>query len=152
MSPTSKQIDAYLRDHALPTIARAGYMVQGVFAVKEDDVPFVYTVGLSTRGWPELVLVGLDCQDGGWMVNRIVEHFENTRTAPVVGDMPDFFGKTYPFRLRECTTRDPGFPLSVAREIYPDVTALQVLVPDDQHRYPGDEGCEFVWQKVLAAP
>lgn len=48
------QYDAWLRE----TIRGCGWALQAVLADDEDGPPFVYTVGLSGFGHPELVLFG----------------------------------------------------------------------------------------------
>lgn len=147
----SPRFDAYLAEHVLPTIESAGFAVQGVFATTEGHSSFCYTVGLTVRGWPELIVLG-PTDVGHPLLNRIVEYLDGIGEVPTAGDLPDFMETGYRLRLRACTTRG-DFPFSIAHALYPDVVGLQVLMPDDQHRYPGEDGaCSLTWQKVLAAP
>lgn len=146
------KLAAYVADRVIPTIASAGFAVQGVFPTDDDDGPsFCYTVGLTARGWPELIVLG-PIDVGHPLLNRVVEYLDSGE-RPVPGDLPDFMDTGYRLRLRACTTRDDDFRFSIAHVLYDDVIGMQVLMPDDQHRYPGEDGaCALTWQKVLDEP
>lgn len=142
MSDRELRMLAYL-DNCRRIIAEHGWMVQGVFPTETSPgFSFAYTAGLSVAGLPELVVVGLPLQGG------IVETFLNAlaRRAlaeePRVGDRwtvdenPDIAWEFAP--VSEAWTREN---VTLPGRLYPftEVTALQVLWPDDAGNYPNQE-------------
>lgn len=142
-----------IETRVLPMIEAEGFMVQGVFAVAPGDSSFAYTVGLTARGWCEMILLG-NIEQAHIILTEIVHHYDKAGGEPLPGDLPDIFDTGYILRLRACSVRDPDMPFSMARRIYGnEVRGLQVLMPDDKHRYPGeDKACSLTWQKLVAAP
>jgi hypothetical protein len=136
-------------------ISRSGQHVVSVWAT--DDSPpefqeFVYTIGNHQAGLPELVLIG-DCDD---LYVRIVN---------IIGKMQRDRGEA----LQHGEVIDFGAPLSAlivdagrrGREEYAvqagvfygtDIFEVrQILLPDENGRYPGDPECLPPWceQPVL---
>lgn len=116
-----------------------GHAVQGVVGVEEGDVDFAYTVGLAAQGLPELVISGVDASNAAHLLNDIIENnLDDIRARR------DFVANEYTLRLRPA----PRAEANVARAMYgPGVEVLQIIWPDEQHRYPGDEG--FVGRQEL---
>lgn len=72
------------------TIARVGWMIQGVFST-DDAPPFAYTIGLSQFNLPELLLVGLNGHTAAGILNPIAEKMKVDKEAIKVGPTPSGF-------------------------------------------------------------
>jgi hypothetical protein len=150
--PKNERYNAYLRDDLLPTISKSGYAIQGVFAVEDGHSSFCYTVGLSMREWPELIILGI-IDLGEVALRRVVAHFINAGTEPAPGDY-QIFNEKHLVRLRACDPFTEEWPLNVAGSFAgrENLRALQVLIPDDHGRYPGEDGASGLsWQKLIPA-
>lgn len=118
------------------TIAEHGWMIQGVFPTEHyPGVEFAYTVGLAAAGLPELVISGLPLNLVGTLLNDAAQHTLTTELHP--GDVLDGIASV-PFRVIDA----PAAEVNLSRRFYgaDKVRALQLLWPDDQGNYPGDEG------------
>lgn len=127
-------LDAY-DQHCVELIAEHGWMVQGVFPTKYDtEAPFAYTVGLTVAGLPELVISGLPADLAQQLLNSAAKASLGTRLHP--GQILDNIASV-PFRIVEA----PTAAVNMARHLYPgrEVRALQLVWPDKDGNYPGDE-------------
>lgn len=136
-------------------IDRHGHACQGVLATEEGHSSFIYTVGLSKRGWPELIMLfpASDIDGAHWILNRVVELLGDEK--PHDGQLlPDLADTGYRLRLRACKALGHDYPLTFAGWYGGrDISALQVLCPDDEHRYPGEPGAtDKTWQALLPEP
>jgi hypothetical protein len=123
-------------------IDRFGWMVQGVFPTKNDlladpanSFPFAYTVGLTARRLPELIVAGLP-QD-------VAMEILNNAASRVVTDGFVLTGENYDDILEGYACRfvpTDTARLSVARRLYLNVVAMQLLWPDNAARFPGEPG------------
>ena len=110
--------------------------------------PFTYTVGLTDMGWPELIVAGINPQIGTLLINRIVAHYLEIGVVPadgveLSGDTLDF---TYPTRLKQ---RNDAVNTHMFQAVYrqervegPAPTALQIIFPDEDGRFPSDPGVD----------
>lgn len=113
-------------------IEEHGWMVQAVFPTEnEPGVPFAYTVGLTAKGLPELVIAGLPHQVAGDLLNTAAQAsldkpFEAGQTVDTLA--------TVPFRVVPAELAE----VNVARDLYGDdkVTALQLVWPDRNGAVP----------------
>lgn len=127
---------AGVRTGTLATIEKSGWMIQYVEAGDDGlaEPSFAYTVGLTGRGHPELLIAGLDPPTSARVLNTV---------ARSAGDVPLNPG----LRL----DNPPGCPLEVVRvdapgeillaaaQLYgPGVEALQLVYPDDDGGWPWD--------------
>ncbi len=129
------RLDAYDRQ-SLATINEHGWMLQAVFGTDDDPcAPFVYTVGLTVAGLPELIIAGLPDQTAGWLLNTAAKRSLGVEIK--AGDVIDDIA-TVPFRVIDA----PSAEVNLARHLYglSRVTALQLVWPDDKGHYPGDPG------------
>ena len=130
------RLDTYLRDTVLPTIAKHGWMIQGVFPREGDiDVPFAYTVGLTEAGLPELVIAGLGWPDAGHILNDAARRHTADEILP--GATVDGVASV-PFRA----VAAPLAEVNMARNLYgaDRVRAVQLVWPDAGGAYPGEPG------------
>lgn len=131
-------------------VERDGWSYIAVFAAVGDEpsAPFGYTIGLRGLDHPDFLITGVGHVMGhailGGLVDRVKagERFED-------GQEVDEVLVGYKVRMR--SVPKPGYPLNMARAYYDDdVTALQVVWPDADHRFPGDEGYDDTVPQPLA--
>jgi Domain of unknown function (DUF4262) len=125
-----------------------GFTIIGVFPREDNGTcPFVYTVGLTSKGLPELILaLGADLRFLSTFMNYIVEKvLENP-----VADIIDCDG--HDIALVPLTVPHLDYPLSFAHRVYGDEVAVrQVLVSDDNGHFPShDDFDPEILQPVLA--
>lgn len=113
-------------------IAEHGWMVQGVFPTTVGEVGFSYTVGMTPAGLPELLIAGLNFSNSGVLLNLAVErHLKQEIEA---GDVLDSIANVA-FRVVPA----PAAKLGVAKALYGQVRALQLVWPAENGSYPGDK-------------
>lgn len=132
---TDEQMQAYLRK-CRRLIEDHGHMVQAVFPTTAT-LSLAYTVGLSLKQQPELVVIGLSPQIATAFLNQVADRIQRD---------PSLFHKDIlgvaksPLRLRgvpvaavvkHCVLFRPLLPTPPAR-------ILQVTWPDLQGHFPGD--------------
>jgi hypothetical protein len=120
-------------------IAATGQSVIGVFG---DGISptFSYTIGRTDRGKPELIAVGLPPATAQAIFNSINDGMEPETVGEVIEGVANF-----PLRLGAVSDAaiDEYMVQAVARQervAGPRPAALQVVYPDPEGRYPGDEG------------
>lgn len=118
-----------------------GHAVQGVFGT-ETDPSFGYTIGLQDAGWPELIIVGLGYPNSGILLNDVVAHYRKLERAPAAGDVLTELGN-WPLAVAPCGSAAVGEYLCRAgyraeRRGMPAPTALQLIYPDREGRWPTD--------------
>lgn len=144
----SPPVTDYL-DRVTETINTHGWAVQGVLpnVGDSDPVPFCYTVGLTGFGHPEIIVCGLDPENAGIVLlndlgervraGRAFSHGEVPRNLLAGGYDPILITVTDLSRL------------AIARRIYTEITALQLVLPDKANRMPWHAGYDMDWQPVL---
>ncbi len=124
-------------------IKRVGWSAVGVFAAEGDEPswPFCYTIGFREHDHPEMIVVGLDTDLSHPILHGLYERvaagerFETgQRDAKVL--------EGYDVEFREMPV--DGRPLNMARAYYgvDELPALQVLWPDQNGFFPGQEECD----------
>lgn len=118
-------------------IERSGFAVQEVLAPTFLEPGFAYTVGLSMRGVPELILFGADGPGPilDTLGRRLLENPRSIRASMVVRDA---VGDGHPVRIDRVLPRwrhQFGKAISMlAGSAHAEV--LQVVVADHEHRWP----------------
>lgn len=115
-----------------------GFAVQGVFPSEDDPKGegFCYTVGLSGKQHPELLIRSLGASVSAEILNGLGQRLLAGEVLPVGVPIPGVLDDGYDVILVYAATRDLG----VARTLFPGVTALQVVWPDSEHRFPWNIG------------
>lgn len=113
-----------------------GVAIQGVMATEDDPdvIPFAYTVGRTRKGFPELVIYGLNMQTSQTLLNDLHKREVEFKHKEIVDDLI----KDYPAMIIDVTKEHE---CNMAINIYGDlVTVQQVVFPDAEGRWPWDEG------------
>lgn len=115
-----------------------GWAVQGVL---DDDAPFAYTVGLASRDLPELWIGGMPHRQAQALLNDLASVAVDEGGYVDGAEVRGRADWSVPLRLRGPVSPDAA-QVGVARALQPgrDVTVFQVLWPDTDGRYPGDDG------------
>lgn len=119
-------------DHLRDMIGGHGWAVQGV---ERDRIhpPWAYTVGLTPRGRPELVVTGLPVSRASRLLNDVAAHVLHA-AAPAAGEQIALQGGPV---IEIVEVAEPAAHLQVAIELYgPGVRALQVVHADDRGHWP----------------
>lgn len=134
----------------LDTIAKHGWMVQGVFGDAPNQT-FAYTVGLAGQNKPELIMTGVAPSTAAGLLN------DTAQREFQAGDLVAGVVDGYP--LYALQVLDSSTHLTLVNRIYanPDgspVAALQLVWPDDQARFPWNTGYELSpeYQELLGTP
>jgi hypothetical protein len=122
------------RDHTQGLIDRFGWAVVGV----EDDgihPPVAYTLGLTPRGRPELVVTGLPLPRATWLLNAMASYVLDT-AVPRPGESVLVEGGPL---MEVVRVAEPSAHLFAAVEFYgPGIQALQLVYADDGGNWPWD--------------
>lgn len=135
---TQPQLDAYLIK-LTDLIEKHGWAVQGVFPTQDDPdhMAFSYTVGLTEKDKPELYLDTLGPNQGTAILNACAQAVADG-IVPLHGDTLDV-EFSVPFRWHgPISSREAE--MNMCHRLYVEIEAWQVLWPDTEGKYPGDEG------------
>lgn len=146
-----EDVEEKLKEHS--------FLIQGVFSTGGGP-SFAYTVGLTRRGLPELIVGDFGMEDMGHLLNYLAEIItaEDFRKGYILPSIAE--GKR-PLKLREVDPANRDWPLSTAMNVFEGqfeghVRACQVLlacchVPGhdfancdrqgDEHSYPDEHDC-----------
>jgi hypothetical protein len=119
-------------DHMQGLIDQFGWAVVGV----ERDgsyPPFAYTLGLTPRGRPELVVTGLAPPRATWLLNAVAPYVLDT-AVPRPGEQVLLEGGP---QMEVVSVAEPTAHLLVAVEFYgAGIQALQLVYADKRGRWP----------------
>jgi len=102
----------------------------------DDDIPFSYTVGLSTLGFPEVITYGLPQRVAQACLNCVGQQVSTGR-PPRVGAMVDRVFQGFRGYLLDVTDT---YDLVVVGQVYPEIVAAQLIWPDQHGRFPWQPG------------
>ena len=123
-------------DHMQGLIDRFGWAVVGI---EDDQVhpPWAYTLGLTPRGRPELVVTGLPLPHATWLLNTVASYMLDD-AVPLPGDEVLVEGGPL---MEVVRVTEPTAHLVTAVELYgPEIQALQLVYADDRGHWPWDAG------------
>ena len=128
----------YLKTVVLPTIDRHGWMVQAVGGSRLY-APFAYTVGLTAKGLPDLVVTGVRDQPAAVLLNAVATELVAHGRRVRHGDSLDLTG-TGP-RLELVELPQPDAHLFFAVDVYgAAVRGLQLVWADEGGTWPWERG------------
>lgn len=117
-------------------IDRYGWAVQ---VVERDRIhpPWAYTVGLTERGQPELVVTGMPLGRAGELLNDMAAHVLHDAAPPPGEQIPLRGGPL----VEIVTVAEPSAHLVIAVDFYgPGIRALQFVHADDRGHWPWETG------------
>jgi Domain of unknown function (DUF4262) len=121
-------------DHMRDLIARYGWAVQGVNRDRLHP-PWAYTVGLTPRGLPELVVTGMQVTHATCLLNEIASHALHAE-FPQPGEQIPLVGGPL---IEIVKVVEPSAHLNLAVSLYgPQIRALQIVHADDRDHWPWD--------------
>lgn len=132
-------------DRHLRNIATTGWSVQVVFPDVATATPYVgYTIGLCSKGLPELVVLGLRLDVAAPILSAIARQIIADPSKACDGALVEE-AASVPLRFRQMD-HATGRELAVFSKAYADMvhatdSFLQVLLPDEAGIFPGDPGC-----------
>lgn len=125
-------------------IAESQWVVMNIFPTEQDPgTMFHYTVGLSQYGLPELEMTGLPPEVAGSILNglgqQMLDSEAYTHGQRLAGHLSD--GKFDLVLIEADNIHHDEYPTAMARLLYgEDIKVLQAVWPDDENRFPWDEG------------
>jgi uncharacterized protein DUF4262 len=128
----------------MSNIERVGWMAIGVMPTIDDPLhtPFTYSIGCYGHdGHPEFIVLGLNPSLAHVLLDGLCRRVAaGERFAD--GEADDKVLEGYPVRFKALPP--DGTPLNWARNYYgvEELPALQIVWPDKEGRFPGEEGCE----------
>jgi hypothetical protein len=143
--PDPRRLDE-IRDDLAETIARRGYEVVNVFGDAEIG-GYSYTVGLTDRGLPELIMVGFQTSLMQGLLRDSVPKADNLRDGDVLTGVA-----TVPLGLRRIPQEAADRFLLMAHTHYGrSVEAIQLVIPDAAGRFPWQPGCDPLYIRYQSA-
>lgn len=133
-----------------------GFTLIGVFDDVGNDPSFVYSIGLTEMGWPELLLIGdINPMFLEIIMTEVVDHFRKVGSV-VPGDIGGIITGGYDLRVIEVDSAVAGAKYGCqVKNFYPgrDIKFMQVLWPDKAGVFPNEEGYDNERpQPVVPAP
>jgi hypothetical protein len=123
-------------EHVLEIITRTRWFVQQIQGDRLHP-PWVYTVGLTAYGLPELVVTGMRLPEATSLVNEVTGHVLHAGPLAPGEQVPLDGGPLVEF----VTVVEPTAHLNVALNLYgPQIRALQIVHADDRGHWPWDRG------------
>jgi hypothetical protein len=147
LSTREKQEEAWRHD-----VARNEWVALHVPAADGGSPAHQYTVGLTERGLPEVVVYGLRLKTGMLVLDDLAGRLLDGVEAPDGVDVPDLLPDVAGTQLWDVSWLQD--PLDAASRLYGDrVRARQLVVPDGAGRPPWDDDYETPHlQPVLFVP
>ncbi len=127
-------VDDYL-DVLRDIIADHGWAVQ---FVEDGSRPFAYTVGLSGRGLPELLVTGLQPRTSARLLNSIAHYIADEGMVVQPAEHIDYQGE-YLLEVVEVEHPDVHLTFAVRLRDGP-IRAFQLVWTDDARHWPWDRG------------
>lgn len=133
------KLGLHLLDQVLPAIRKNGWVVQAMVDPEDDPgMQYALTVGLTEAGLPELVISGWPPEQSARLLNGFARlHLDREIRAGAEVVAPPAL---VPFRA----VAAPGALGGPAITLYGrNATFLQLVWPDKDGAYPGDEGWTY---------
>lgn len=130
-------VNAKIRRH----IDKHGWAILGVFPTEKDPGPwFTYTIGLTGKGLPELIMVGLSNGQAAPLLNDAAEQLVKGELQ--IGEPIGTLLQDLPAMLIEVDAKGmEKHPLNAAKAQYGEqIRALQLVWPDESGLFPWQEG------------
>lgn len=140
-SPEWKKRRAAYMVQLMANIEKHGWVLQGVLG----EMPFAYTVGMTDRALPELLISGLPMDLAHSLLSHIVAIHSEITVQP--GKMLHLDGPRF------LPIEAPLAEVGIADEVYQkNVDVIQLIWPDDEGRWPGDPDVDQRWTQEVFGP
>lgn len=129
--------DEELLERVRSDIQEYGCHIVWVFDDNNETSPFAYTVGLTEKGQPEVVVCGVPAELGAHICNEIYHKAVDEGLELTAGVTLDNLVEGFPGILCDVSSEHEA---NQARNYYrnDDVRVLQFVLPDLQGNYPWD--------------
>lgn len=153
MNDKLDELDHKMLEHILDY----GWSDISVFPTKESPgLPFNYTVGLTLSGHPELIIMGMDNQQMHGVLSSACQAIMNG----TVFESGSYVATNVVLQQHRVAfvavtdVRNDEFPLTMAERMYHEFSALQLVWPDSDGRFPWDEDFAEMYRdrQVLLGP
>lgn len=139
----------YIAKKQMDDIIAKGHQVMCIFPTEESIAEggashyFFYTVGRTVKERPELLLTGpLDNRVAGWVLNEAARMDDTEPFTPGMEIPANVLLNQYPVRIVEANPE--AAEMNQALDLFgDDVTALQIIWPDMEGRFPGEPDFAF---------
>ena len=146
-------VEASLRE----MIANTGFAMIGVMAESKEKPTFVYTVGMASKGLPELCMIGVQMMTAQSIIGAMAKHFiDGKLNLANLGHKQDAYANVpmLPKRVYPHTEDQLNHFAWVPKfvddpEDLENIVFVQVVVPDRYGHFPGDEGYYIPSQTLL---
>lgn len=137
---STEELDKRLMDN----IIKNGHQVNFIFPRPGDEGhQFWYSVGRSMKDRPELLITGpIQPEVGHWIINEAAKMDDTEPLQPGQEIPADTLLGGYPVRIVAVDPREAEM-YDAIRCFGEDITALQIVWPDMDGRFPGEEGFLF---------
>jgi hypothetical protein len=139
-------------DNLEENIARTGRSVIGVFPTEDEpdrNPPngwFQYSIGNTLKGYPELLVIGF--HDNGWLINMVSKRMIENKWTPPDGEKIDLGGKYPILAVHASPLVKERFTIQAGEYLCRHYDVIQLVVPDQRGRFPGEKGCAEPYSKV----
>lgn len=146
-TPTSEAIKAY-HEHVDRLIDEHGWAVLAVLPDIEQRQPgFSYTVGLTARSHPELLVFAMAADDARLVLNRLARKVLDG-TVPLHTRLPEVLEGYDPVLVSAATERAHAFVMGATYRYGEAVTVLQLVLPDSNNKLPWETGYDAAMARV----
>lgn len=142
--------DGFFRLH-LQIEANIAAHGQHLLGVMDGGEPFLYTIGNHARGLPELLAVGVDPSVFAGVLNHLGRMQRARGRAFEDGEILDLGGR-FPVKAVMCGPAGiEDYAIQAGVHYGEGVEVAQILVPDEEGRFPDEEGCRepYASQPIL---
>lgn len=126
-------------------IEKYGFTLVGVFDPEGNEPGFVYTIGLTERGWPEVIMIGnIHPMIAEQFLSEMIANWGKAEKV-IMGDNLDLIQfqdkSVHPIRVIDVNQNKAEQKYACrAKHLYPDrdVKYVQALIPDRFGRFPDE--------------
>jgi hypothetical protein len=128
-------------------IKREGRSIVAVFVAEEDDgPPFSYTIGNHLKGLPELLVIGTA---QGVFLNTLSHLMIAAGHGFEDGETVRMLGSKEVKLIRASAAAREEYTIQAGEHFgHQNYSVMQVLMPDKQGRFPGEDGCDEPYASV----
>ncbi len=140
------------RERVIGDIDRTGRSCIGVFPIPETKDPtneaFIYTIGNSLVGLPELLVIWLYDETGMRILNAVSDALKDAKD-PFAEWALEIGGKLPPYLIEAADSVKDDFTIQATQVLgNTNYRVMQVVFCDREGRFPWDDGCAEPYRNV----